>query len=218
MERGTLWVMELDASDVPVVTPRVPAMLEEVHEEAAGALAPAMGLSDPEPVLRRLATGRRCFAAWIGKEIAAYGWVSRGCECVGELEREMRMQPDEAYIWDCATLPAYRQQRLYSALLCSMTRELQADGVRRVWIGTALANRPSLQGFANAGFQPIISLTYMRFFSLSITWISGVSGASDSAVTAARRAFAAEHEHRLGLLAVGRLPAQPLAVCAQLQT
>jgi hypothetical protein len=99
------------------VTPRIPAVLHEVRAEDASALAFAMALPDSKAVQRRFSTGRRCFAAWVGDEIAAYGWLSHSRECIGELERELKMQPDEVYIWDCATLPKYRQQRLYSALL-----------------------------------------------------------------------------------------------------
>ena len=102
-----------------------------------------------------LRRGRRCFAARVDDRIASYGWVSRRAEWVGEMDREFHPAAGEAYIWDCATLPSYQGQRLYSALLGYAIARLRDEGCRLVWIGSNQENLPSLRGFANAGFQPV---------------------------------------------------------------
>lgn len=201
-ERGTLWVLEL-SDETPSILPRCPATFGEVQRECVESLAIANGLPDPEPILRRLDTGRRCFVAWLAGQIAAFGWLTRGPEWVGELEREFHIQADEAYIWDCATLPAYRGQRLYSALLSHITTKLRGEGVRRVWIGASLDNQLSLRGFANAGFQPVVRLTYTRLFNLSCMWLTRYPTAPDPLVNAACRVLIAKHEHTVGFLVIG---------------
>src|SRR5262249_30824620 len=133
--------------------------------------------------------GSRCFAARVEGTIAAYGWVSWGTERIGELERSLRLQPDEAYIWDCATLPPYRRRGLYTALLRYTATSLRDQGVRRVWIGASLGNRPSIQGFAAAGFQPAIRLTYIRVLLARVVWVSDERGAPPGFAAAARRAL-----------------------------
>jgi len=188
-ERGTLWAIELDGETVAPVSSRVAAVFGEVQRERAEPLAAAMDLSDPDPILRRFATGRRCFTAWVDDRIAAYGWVSQAAECIGELERKIQVSAGEAYIWDCATLPPYRRQRLYSALLSHILVKLHGEGVRRIWIGSSLDNRPSLQGFANAGFQPVITLLHARLFNLRCVWMIGYRAAPGDLVAAARRAL-----------------------------
>src|SRR5262245_59347684 len=110
-ERGALWTMNLQDPAAAPVLPQVVAALGEVQQDTATALAAAMGLADPALVLRRFASGRRCFAAWVAGAIASYGWVSRGRECIGELERPIRLRDGEAYIWECATLPPHRRKR-----------------------------------------------------------------------------------------------------------
>src|SRR5262245_53841176 len=116
-ERGALWTIDLrDPAPAPVL-PHIAATFGEVRQDTSDLLAPAMGLVDSGLVLQRFASGRRCFAAWVAGAIASYGWVSRGTECIGELERPIRMREGEAYIWDCATLPLHRRKRLYSTLL-----------------------------------------------------------------------------------------------------
>jgi len=202
-ERGTLWASEAtDPRGVPA-RPRIAVVFGEVRREAAGPLAAAMDLLDLAALQQRFDGGRRCFAAWDDARIVAYGWVSQGHECVGELERAFHMLPGEAYIWDCATLPDYRGRGLYSALLGYMLAELRRAGVGRVWIGAALDNRPSIKGFENAGFQPAIELTYRRVLGLRWSWLRRCPGAPADLVAAARRMIIADGERALGPLIVG---------------
>ena len=188
-ERGTLWAMDLASETHVPVVPHVAATFGEAAPKAAVALAAAMGLADPIVVQQRFAAGCRCFVAWVGNDIATYGWVSRNVERIGELERSLRMRPDEAYIWDCATLPPFRRQRLYSALLGHVVAVLRDEGLRRMWIGTSLQNHPSLRAFATAGFQPAVRVVYVRLLVLSHFWVIGEAGALPALIADAREAL-----------------------------
>lgn len=216
-ERGWLWAIELERTAAAGVTPRLPARLGELRREAAEPLAQAMGLPDAGPVLRRLATGRRCFGAWCSEQLVAYGWVSRVVECIGEHHREIHLAADEAYIWDCATLPAYRGRRLYSALLSRLASQLAGEGLRRLWIGTALANRPSMRGMVNAGFQPVLGLTTLRLGRLVCTWAAGQPAAPARLVAAARRALFDGRERATGPLYLMLTAPAPLPSCRQVE-
>jgi ribosomal protein S18 acetylase RimI-like enzyme len=200
-ERGTLWASEASAPRGVPAQPRVAATFGEAHPEDAGPLAAAMGLPDPQALERRFDGGRRCFVAWDGTQIASYGWVSQGRESVGEMERTFHMQSGEAYIWDCVTLPQYRGRGLYSALLGSMLAELRGAGVGRVWIGASLDNQPSIKGFARAGFQPVIEMTYLRLLGLRCDWVRRCPGASTHLAAAARRMIGGERA--FGPLTIG---------------
>lgn len=188
-ERGTLWTMDLDGPS-PMAT-AVPAgvMFGEAQPEDTRELAAAMGVPDPQEVVQRFLSGRRCFVARVEGAIAAYGWVSEGAESIGELERTLRIQPSEAYIWDCATLPAFRRRGLYSALLRCIVGVLRGEGVRRLWIGASLDNAPSIRGFRSAGFRPVIKLIYLRVLGLRGNWLMGDTTAPRALVAEARRAL-----------------------------
>src|SRR5690349_6737958 len=108
VERGTLWAWERGDGLPPICPARVQAEFEELGLADVDDLAAAMDLPGPEPILRRIKGNRRCFSLRVAGQIAAYGWVTRGPECVGELERQFHLHDDEAYIWDCSTLPAWR--------------------------------------------------------------------------------------------------------------
>lgn len=155
---GILWMLHLSEQLPAGPAPRVAATFQRAGPEVAGELASAMGFGDPAPVLHRLQRGRHCYIARIEKRLVAYGWITFDREDIGELGLSVRLRPGEAYIWDCATLPAYRGQRLYPALLASILRELQRDGLQRAWIGMDADNLPSQTGAALAGFQPVIDI------------------------------------------------------------
>lgn len=152
---GTFWALNLEGTLPDAPEPRCQARFARVDAEAAPALAQAMGLADAAPVLERFARQCRCYGAWVDGTLVAYGWVTFDEERIGELGIRFRLAPGEAYIWDCATLPAYRGQRLYPALLGYIIKELQAEGFQLAWIGADSDNLASQKGFRLAGFQPV---------------------------------------------------------------
>ncbi len=154
---GTIWHLRLSEPPRPI-EPRLPAVFSQLGPEAEAELNRAMTQPDPAEVRRRFAEGRRCYAARAQGRLAAYGWVSFGDETVGELGLRVRLLPDEAYIFDCATLPPYQRQGLYAALLGRMVAELRAADLQGVWIGADYDNRPSQAGIAHAGFTAIADL------------------------------------------------------------
>jgi ribosomal protein S18 acetylase RimI-like enzyme len=189
---GILWMLKLDetrgALPVPPA-PLVPATFQSIGSEAALALSQAMGHSDPTEVLQRLARGKRCYAACVEGQIASYGWVTFDEERIGELGLSIRMQAGEAYIWDCATLPAYRGLRLYPALLVYMLKELRAKGLQRIWIGTDLDNVASQKGVILVGFQPVIDVGITYKQGTPSLWVRARAGVSEQDAVDARHAL-----------------------------
>ncbi|HVN54265.1 MAG TPA: hypothetical protein VMT46_08040 [Anaerolineaceae bacterium] len=70
----------------------------------------------------------------------------------------------ERYIWDCATLPEYRQKYLYSAQPAYILAELRIGPYSRAWIDADLDNVPSQLGIARAGFHHIADLLIQGFW------------------------------------------------------
>jgi hypothetical protein len=153
-----------------------------------------MGNGAAAEVYGRFETGRRCFTAWVEGQLAAYGWVSFDEEYIGELSLRLRLLPGEAYIWDCVTLPAFRQKHLFSALLVYMLGELRAGPLCRVWIGANLDNAASQRGIARAGFRRVADLVVARVLTLRLVWVQGRPGVPENLVAEARRAFLGNRE------------------------
>lgn len=204
-QRGALWTLSLNGPSVlEPVEPLLEAEMAEVRADSAGPLVTAMATADPVTVRRRFVAGRRCFGAWVEGRIASYCWVSKGEEQVGEMERRIRLETGEAYIWDCATLPPFRRQHLYTAVLAYLARRLAADGFNRLWVGANLENEPSLKAFERVGFRPVVTLTFGRLLGLYAIVTASPSEAPPELVAAARQAMALEREWTWGPLTLGR--------------
>jgi len=187
--QGTLWMLDLD-QPLPVgPVLRVPAVFVRAGLEVAQELAQAMDLDDPSVVMQRFASGKHCYIARIEGALATYGWVTFDEECIGELGLNFRLKAREAYIWNCATLPAYRGLRLYPALLAYILRELQSQGLRRVWIGADTDNLASQSGMVLAGFQPIADLFITHDSTTRSIWTRGRPGVPEQLVTDVRQAL-----------------------------
>ncbi len=185
---GTIWTLSLDES-ISAITPNIPVTFCRVESQSADELAQAMGDDALMEVLKRFEKGSRCYAARVDSRLAAYGWVSFEDEFIGELNLRLRLLPSEAYIWNCVTLPTFRQNYLYSALLIYIIKELKKETLSRVWIGADLDNVPSQRGIARAGFTHVADLVVARVLTLRQVWVVGLPDVPESIVGEARRAF-----------------------------
>ena len=211
-ERGGLWATDVAPDEAPRFSlPELgtgEVLIGEAGSDMADELAVAMGGWDPNEVRARLACGKRCFTARVDGAIAAYGWLTPSGEWIGELDRAIRLDRDEAYIWQCATLPVHQGRGLYKGLLAAMLAALAGEGYRRVWIGCALANTPSVRAFAALGLRPVVVVDYWRLGHVSCFSLAGRWGADPASVAHARGALVASHEVKIGplLLAWGPRP------------
>ena len=185
---GTIWVLNLD-KEAPAVIPRLPADFRRITLDLAPALASSTDSLTVTEITQRLESGRQCFAAWVEGQAVAYGWVSFEHEDIGELNLRIKLVPGEAYIWDCATLPAFREKLLYSALLVYILGELRAQNRCRAWIGADYDNVVSQKGIARAGFHHVADLVIERVLAMRQVWVMGLPGVPESIVAEARRAF-----------------------------
>jgi hypothetical protein len=185
---GTIWVLNLD-KEAPAVIPRLPADFRRITLDLAPALASSTDSLTVTEITQRLESGRQCFAAWVEGQAVAYGWVSFEHEDIGELNLRIKLVPGEAYIWDCATLPAFREKLLYSALLVYILGELRAQNRCRAWIGADNDNLVSQRGMARAGFHHVADLVIERVLAMRQVWVMGLPGVPESIVAEARRAF-----------------------------
>jgi GNAT superfamily N-acetyltransferase len=201
-EAGALWA--LDARDAPPAPPASTsgAAISEANVADTKTLAWMMGVERGE-VEQRFTASSRCFVARVAGALAGYGWVSHGTERIGELERSLRMKPGEAYIWDCMTLPPYRGQGVYTALLRAIIATLRDEGGGRLWIGASLTNRPSLKAFARAGFRPALTIFYLRLGRSAYSWVTRALDVSPELYADARWALLDERAPARGRLANG---------------
>jgi len=135
----------------------------------------------------RFARGCRCFAAWLGPDVVAYGWLSTRAEWIGEVELEIEPGRGEAYLWDCVTLPAHRKKGMFRALLFSIAAQAKEEGLVRLWIGSIGA--VGEKAIAEAGFLPVLRIDVLSLPWLRRLTVRAADGADPGSVAAARQAL-----------------------------
>ena len=202
-EDGTFWVVDPKDGLPSLFEAKIEATFREAKPADIPVLTQAMNLPSPKLIEERLANGRRCFILQTDNEIMTYGWVTHGMESVGELERHFNLRQDEAYLWHCGTVPAWRGQHGYSALLSHIVHQLYDENISCVWIGASRQNEPSIQGIINAGFRPVVDVIYRRLYRFTLFWVFHDATAQQSHISAAYRILINKHERRWGHLALG---------------
>ena len=118
-----------------------------------------------QDVIHRLTSGREGFIGEITEadgitRIATYGWVTLHAEPLGDSGCAFEPPAGDAYLYDFATLPAFRGHGYYPALLRFIAADLAARQLRYAWIGTAPGNFVSERSITRAGFHKIADTAY----------------------------------------------------------
>ena len=169
-----------------VAPPSWEVAVNEIGPPTAALVAAAMG-DQGDLVELRLARGCRCFGAWLGDELAGYGWLSTGPEWIGELELVITPRDGEGYIWNCFTMPPLRRRGVLRALLAGIRTSAHDEGLSRLWIGSVAI--PAESAFGPSGFTP--ALVFASEVIAGYRWIEvGPAAGTDPAlVESARRAL-----------------------------
>jgi RimJ/RimL family protein N-acetyltransferase len=112
-----------------------------------------------EDVHTRLDVGHRPYVARLGSTPVAYDCVAGRQASIGELKHTVDLLPWDRYLWDFATVPAWRGRGVYPRLLQAILEQEYA--ANRFWIIHAPENRASARGIQKAGFQVVGELSFL---------------------------------------------------------
>ncbi len=133
--------------------PALPALPDFAAAPTADdhALAALSGSDDVTLEGRRRADNQPYLATLNGTPVA-YGWSASATVEIGELGLTFALPPGDRYLWDFATLPAWRGRGIYPHLLQAILRHGTASQARH-WIGHEPDNLASTRGILKAGFR-----------------------------------------------------------------
>jgi GNAT superfamily N-acetyltransferase len=129
---------------------RLPGLAAEPASDYV--LVAQMAQLDLGEVLARVGGGHRPYVARLGGVPVAYGWATIRRASIGELGLDFAIPAGNAYLWDFATLPAWRGLGIYPRLLQTIVAR-EAAQADRFWIGHVRENSASGHGILKAGFR-----------------------------------------------------------------
>jgi|GEM_PF-1710410 len=112
---------------------------------------------------RRWSRGDICYGGWVNGVCVHHSWVTTRDTLIGEVHGQIRVAPDEAYVYDCFTSADCRGQGIFPAVLVHIGNALVGGGAARIWIAVEDENRSSIKAIERAGFQLAGEITYRRF-------------------------------------------------------
>jgi GNAT superfamily N-acetyltransferase len=112
-----------------------------------------------DEIRKRFRTGSVPYIAYIDQVPTAYGWVASKVGDVIEINLHFDLPARNSYLWDFATLPAWRGKGIYPHLLQSIVRQEQSN-FDRYWILYAPFNLASRAGIHKAGFQSLLEFNF----------------------------------------------------------
>jgi len=133
-------------------------------------------------VEQRLRDGQQCAVARRGQDVIAYCWLASKPVWVGEIEHAVVPGPDEVYLYDAFTLPEWRGQKLFSALLAFLIDLAHRQDRKRALIFVDARNRPSRRAIERVGFELAQTVSRMELAGLSRVWFGGLSPGSTAPV------------------------------------
>jgi RimJ/RimL family protein N-acetyltransferase len=132
--------------------------LQAATTDDVALVARANTLTEHE-VRERIAGQHRPYVATFDDESVAYGWVADAGATIGELGVAFTLPRGDRYLWDFATLSAWRGRGFYPQLLRAIIAA-ESPPAARLWIIHAPDNAASARGILKAGFRPVGELAF----------------------------------------------------------
>jgi RimJ/RimL family protein N-acetyltransferase len=116
---------------------------------------------------KRFERGEMCFIATSRDKIAYYGWMGFGDEYEDNCQINVKLnKKEEAYWFDCWTVPEYRKMGLHTAVTTKALIYLKDRGYKKVSSFITTKNAPSLKAFWKIGFKNKKIVTFIELFGL----------------------------------------------------
>jgi RimJ/RimL family protein N-acetyltransferase len=122
---------------------------------------------------QRFAEGQFCAVAQAGTDVVAYCWLTGAPVAVAEINRVLIPGPDEVYLYEAYTSPAWRGRGLFQALLLRLQQYAHDQGRRRALIFVLASNVPSWRAIERAGFEMFQAVTKIEVLGLGYAWFRG---------------------------------------------
>jgi GNAT superfamily N-acetyltransferase len=132
--------------------PRTPVQIHPLAEADVDRLAGIAYRSCAE-IRDRLCAKQACLVAEKDGRVVHYSWLTSQPNYAREVEKQLRFDPEERYVYDCWTSRSARGQGIYPAVLARAIEWARVDGACRLLALVAANNASSLRAFEKAGFH-----------------------------------------------------------------
>ena len=142
--------------------PRGPVVIGLLRETEVDDYIGFRSGADSSEIRRRLEAGQRFFVARHEGRIIHGEWVATQRAWIDYLACEIRLAPDEVYVYDSFTSPDFRGRNISPARSTQALRYIRDAGYRRIMAAILLENKPAFRVFEKVGFRPLGLMDYVK--------------------------------------------------------
>jgi GNAT superfamily N-acetyltransferase len=146
--------------DVSASVPVSVSLLAAGEIDAYMAFRPDQSVGE---VRRRLDEGQQCFAVWHDRRIIHAAWAATGRARIEYLSAEIALAPDEVYVYEVFTSPAFRGRSAAPTRVLKTVRYFRDRSYRRLLAAILPENRSSLHLGEKVGWDRIGVIGYVGF-------------------------------------------------------
>ena len=136
--------------------------LRRARPDDAGAYARDIGTDSAATFRRRLTEATWCYLVLGGTSIVHATWCTMTAAWTRELRGYLTPSSGHAYVYESFTRADARGRGIYPFALKSITYDLRAAGVDKVWVAADESNHASRRAITKAGFTPEFEIPYRR--------------------------------------------------------
>lgn len=169
------------SAPLEVVTPRIAVAIACISSDtlAQRQETPVPDFVEATRFFDRLRSGHLFFVAHVGEQAVHGSWLGFESWDLEDIGVKIRLNHEEAFIYDAYTAPAFRSHHLFQAVMGVCLKFARDRGVRRVYARVSNRNRPSLKAFEGVGFQrpiELLSLQLLRGVAVYVARSRGNTG------------------------------------------
>jgi GNAT superfamily N-acetyltransferase len=153
MYRRLILVERMLSEPVPEISLSMRVTVEVLTSDKIAAYRALRPQQDPAEVTRRLEKGDWCFAVWHEGCVIHVAWAAARRATIEYLARAVELAPDQVYVYDIFTAPAFRQTGVASLRSVEMMRYFRERGYRRLLGAVSPENRSAFR--QNVGYRRV---------------------------------------------------------------
>lgn len=147
---------------LPEVAPSMAAPVALLAVEQLDAYRAFRPDQDPEEVRRRLGVGQVCMVAWREGRIIGAAWLTARRVRLDYLHRDLELAPDEVFLYDGYTLPAFRGLRASPVRTAWALRYARDRRYQRLLAAVLPENRSARPLWSRVGYHRLGVIGYVK--------------------------------------------------------
>jgi len=143
-------------------TPRTQVTVDLLRKNEIGEYPLFRSESDSSDIRDRLEAGQLCFIVKHKSDIVHASWAVTGRAWIEYLSTQIWLPPDEVYIYESFTSPAFRGQNISPTRSLEMARYFRNAGFRRIIAAMIPEDNRAFRAAKKTGYRPFGVIGYLK--------------------------------------------------------